>query len=101
MMKTENQKGFKRGELFVVASGRNKGISMLAADLILSAGLKGASGGNCNVTACQKPGANYFNKSNRKYYCAACAREINWPGGRADTMALYGVPLLCEIQTPQ
>jgi hypothetical protein len=57
---------------------------------------KGKKNGSCNVTACQQPGAEYFNKSTKKYYCAACAREINWPGGRADTKALYGVELLCE-----
>lgn len=57
---------------------------------------KGEKNGSCNMTACQKPGANYFNKSTQRYYCEACAEEINWPGGRADTMALYGVPLLCE-----
>ncbi len=59
---------------------------------------KGKKGGKCNVTACQKPGANYYNKSTQKYYCADCAEEINWIGGRRDTMELYGVPLLCEIE---
>lgn len=59
---------------------------------------KGKKGGRCNVTACQQPGAWYFNKSTRAYYCQDCAREINWPGGRADTMKLYGVPLLCELE---
>lgn len=58
---------------------------------------KGLKNGSCNLTACQKPGARYYNKSTRKYYCADCAREINWPGGRADCMRLYGVPLLCEL----
>lgn len=57
---------------------------------------KGVKNGRCNVTACQKPGANYFNKSTKKYYCAECAREINWIGGRHDTMTLYGTPFLCE-----
>jgi len=58
---------------------------------------KGKKGGRCNVTACQQPGAWYFNKCTRAYYCADCAIEINWPGGRADVMELYGVPLLCEL----
>jgi hypothetical protein len=40
----------------------------------------------------------WFNKSTEAYYCEDCAREINWPGGRADTMRLYGVPLLCELE---
>jgi len=57
---------------------------------------KGRKNGSCNVRACQAPGATFFNKSTRAYYCAGCAKEINWPGGRADCMALYGTPLLCE-----
>ncbi len=39
--------------------------------------LKGKLGGNCNVTACQKPGARWWNTGTRAYYCSACAREIN------------------------
>ena len=57
---------------------------------------KGLKGGNCNVTACQKPDATYYNKSTQAYYCGECATEINWPGGRADTMKLFGCELLCE-----
>jgi len=58
---------------------------------------KGVKGGSCNVTACQEPeSAFYFNKSTRAYYCENCAREINWVGGRANVMELYGVELLCE-----
>ena len=57
---------------------------------------KGIKGGNCNVTACQKPNAVYFNKSTKKYYCEHCAELINWESGRADVMQLYGTPLLCE-----
>lgn len=59
---------------------------------------KGTKGGKCNVTACQRQGAHFFNKSTMKYYCEDCAREINWEGGRKDTMELYGVPLLCEYE---
>jgi len=58
--------------------------------------LKGIKNGNCNVTACQKPGATFYNKSTEAYYCADCAEQINWPGGRAEVMELYGTPLLCE-----
>ena len=61
-------------------------------------GLKGVKGGRCNVTACQRPGAVYFNKSTLKYYCATCAEDINWSGGRADTLVLYGTELLCELE---
>lgn len=58
---------------------------------------KGIKGGSCNVTACQKPdSAVYFNKSTKAYYCRDCAREINWPGGRADVKSLYGVEFLCQ-----
>lgn len=39
--------------------------------------LKGLKGGNCNRTACQKPGAHYFNKGTDKYYCQECALLIN------------------------
>ncbi len=57
---------------------------------------KGEKGGSCNVTSCQAPGAMYYNKSTKKYYCERCANEINWVGGRADAIKLYGTPLLCE-----
>lgn len=39
--------------------------------------LKGKKDGNCNVTACQKPGATWWNASTRAYYCPHCAAEIN------------------------
>jgi hypothetical protein len=39
--------------------------------------LKGTRDGNCNVTACQKPKATWWNTSTRAYYCAYCAGEIN------------------------
>lgn len=58
---------------------------------------KGLKGGSCNVTHCQKPNAFWYNKGTQKYYCAACADAINWPGGRADTMKIYGTPFLCEL----
>lgn len=58
--------------------------------------LKGVHGGNCNISNCQKQNAFYFNKSTKAFYCKKCADEINWIGGRTDTMHLYGVPLLCE-----
>jgi len=58
---------------------------------------KGKKGGRCNVTACQQPGAWYFNKSTRAYYCQECANEVNYFGGRSLTLELYGTPLLCEL----
>lgn len=58
---------------------------------------KGLKNDSCNITTCQKSGAVYFDKFIRAYYCENCVHQINWPGGRADTMRLYGVPLLCEL----
>lgn len=57
---------------------------------------KGLRNGSCNRTACQAPGAIYLNKGNKAYYCKPCADKINYPGGRADTLALFGTALLCE-----
>jgi hypothetical protein len=39
--------------------------------------MKGEYQGNCNRTACQKPGAVWYNHSTRAYYCTACAHLIN------------------------
>ena len=38
---------------------------------------KGHKGGSCNRTACQQPGAYWFNHSTRAYYCTPCARMLN------------------------
>lgn len=38
--------------------------------------MKGQANGNCNVTACQKPGAIYYNSVMHAYYCESCAVEI-------------------------
>jgi hypothetical protein len=36
--------------------------------------------GKCNRTACQKPGAHWQHKDNRKFYCQPCAFAImRWP----------------------
>lgn len=39
--------------------------------------LKGVKGKNCNVTACQKPPAVYFNSVMKAWYCESCSKEIN------------------------
>lgn len=39
--------------------------------------LKGVYGGNCNVTACQLPGAKWWNWGSRAFYCHSCAHDIN------------------------
>ncbi len=38
---------------------------------------KGVKHGNCNRTACQRPGATWYNKGTYKYYCRQCAYLIN------------------------
>lgn len=40
--------------------------------------LKGVKGGNCNRQACQKSGADWYNKGTYKYYCQDCATLINF-----------------------
>jgi hypothetical protein len=37
---------------------------------------KGKLRGSCNRTACQRPGATWFNTSTRAYYCQPCALDI-------------------------
>jgi hypothetical protein len=39
--------------------------------------LKGKFGGNCNRTACQVPGADWWNPNTNAYYCCDCAVLIN------------------------
>ncbi len=34
-------------------------------------------GGKCNVTACQRPPANHWNKAMNAWYCRECAAEID------------------------
>ena len=38
---------------------------------------KGLKGENCNRTACQAPGAYWYNHSTQAYYCRTCADLIN------------------------
>lgn len=53
--------------------------------------LKGVRNGNCNRTACQKPGAVYFSVwVHGAYYCQACARLIN-DANRSEARSMYGV----------
>lgn len=39
--------------------------------------VKGDYGGLCNIAACQKPDAIYYNHESQKYYCPVCAEKIN------------------------
>ncbi len=50
---------------------------------------KGTYMGNCNRTACQKPGAEYYNHSTQKYYCEECAESINLANWK-DAQRLFG-----------
>ena len=54
---------------------------------------KGTKGGNCNRTACQRPGAVWFHLDTRAWYCTSCARELN-RANQADAMRIYGQELL-------
>jgi len=38
---------------------------------------RGAFGGQCHHVTCAHTGADWFNKSNGRYYCDSCARAIN------------------------
>jgi len=38
---------------------------------------KGSHGGHCNIRACQKPGAYYYNDCTDSYYCSHCAHKLN------------------------
>jgi hypothetical protein len=51
--------------------------------------VKGTENGNCNRTACQKPGATWFNHSTLKFYCPACASLLN-EANRVDAMKHFG-----------
>ena len=54
--------------------------------------LKGKKDGNCNVTACQQPGATWYNKSTQKYYCTKCADQIN-SCNMLESVKMYGTAL--------
>jgi len=56
---------------------------------------KGEKGKLCNRTACQAPGAYWYNHSTQAFYCGTCADLINQDKfNRADAERLYGHPLL-------
>jgi len=56
---------------------------------------KGEKGQRCNRTACQAPGAYWYNHSTQKWYCGTCADLLNRDKfNSADADRLYGHPLL-------
>lgn len=65
--------------------------------------MKGQKGGNCERSACQKPGAEWWNASTQAYYCGACARDINlWSlidNGFRICFFGVGEPTFCEAKT--
>lgn len=51
---------------------------------------KGVKGENCNVTACQRPGAWFYNTGTRAYYCRQCAQDIaRWNNPAEDGYTLF------------
>lgn len=59
---------------------------------------KGEKGGNCNRTACQRPGAVWYNHSTRKYYCPKCASLLN-RFNDVDAQSMFGHDL-CVLVAP-
>lgn len=58
---------------------------------------KGLFGGSCNRRACQRPGADWFNHSTRRYYCRSCAHTLNTdPFNARDAQEMYGHQLCTE-----
>jgi hypothetical protein len=52
---------------------------------------KGEHGGECQRIACDNGGSHWYNETNGRYYCAACARTFNEVSRR------HGQPPLCEL----
>lgn len=52
---------------------------------------RGAFGGQCHHVTCTQRGADWYNKSNGRYYCDSCARGIN------DMCEYQGEARLCEL----
>jgi len=55
---------------------------------------KGHKGENCNRSACQAPGAYWYNHSTRAYYCKTCADLINSSCQHDQYVKDLGHPLL-------
>lgn len=52
---------------------------------------KGKRGGDCNRTACQRPGAAWwYNKTMQAYYCEGCAAAINESCMHKDHIVSFG-----------
>lgn len=55
--------------------------------------VKGQYLGLCNVSACQKPGADYWNLSTRFWYCRDCAEKINYDPRQIVCIPHYQLPM--------
>lgn len=53
--------------------------------------LKGKLNGNCNVTACQRPHAHWYNTVTQAYYCQHCALKINRANPEIQPPMLYQI----------
>lgn len=61
--------------------------------------MKGDFDQKCNRTSCNSENARYYNFSTRKYYCAECARIINFYND-FDAIKLYGHSLCIKQDKP-
>lgn len=52
---------------------------------------KGEFGGVCNTQSCAHTGADWYSRSSGKYYCDACARQLN------ETCLAQGARKICEL----
>ena len=57
---------------------------------------KGFLGGSCNRTACQAPGAIWYNHSTQEHYCYNCAMDLNRYHHK-DTMELYDHEMCTKV----
>lgn len=53
---------------------------------------KGEHGGECNRIACSQELSYWFNETNGRYYCSACAKRFN------DVSRRHGERPLCELR---
>jgi hypothetical protein len=51
---------------------------------------KGTRGGECNRTACKNPGARWYNRETRAYYCNPCKLKIDEGAQGLDLFSLDG-----------
>jgi len=52
---------------------------------------KGDFGGVCNTQSCAHAGADWYSRTSGKYYCDACARQLN------EACLAQGARKVCEL----